>query len=54
MQKNEIGPLSHTTEKKLTPGDFPVGPVVKNTPCNAGDVGSVLGWGTKIPRVTSN
>ena len=29
--------------------DFPGGPVVKNTPCNARDVGSTSGQGTKIP-----
>ena len=27
--------------------DFPGGPVVKNPPCNAGDVGSIPGLGTK-------
>ena len=26
--------------------------MVKNLPCNAGDVGSIPGWGTKIPRAT--
>ena len=30
-------------------GDFPGGPVVKNPPSNAGDVGSIPGWGNKIP-----
>ena len=30
--------------------DFPVGPVVKNPPSNAGDAGSIPGWGTKIPH----
>ena len=30
-------------------GDFPGGPVVKNSPTNAGDLGSVPGWGTKEP-----
>ena len=33
-------------------GDFPSGPVVKNPPCNAGDMGSIPGWGTKIPQAT--
>ena len=33
-------------------GDFPGGPVVKNPPSNAGDVGSIPGWGTKIPHAT--
>ena len=31
-------------------GDFPGGPVVKNLPSNAGDTGSIPGWGTKIPH----
>ena len=26
----------------------PDGPVVKNLPCNAGDLGLILGWGNKI------
>ena len=30
--------------------DFPGGPVVKNLPCSAGDVGSFPGLGTRIPR----
>ena len=30
-------------------GDFLGGPVVKNMPCNAGDIGSIPGWGAKIP-----
>ena len=32
--------------------DFPSGIVVKNLPSNAGDVGSIPGWGTKIPLAT--
>ena len=32
--------------------DFPGGPVVKNPPSNAGDVGSIPGQGTKIPHAT--
>ena len=31
-------------------GDFPGGPVVNYLPYNAGDVGSILGQGTKIPH----
>ena len=27
--------------------------MVKNPPSNSGDVGSILGWGTKIPDVTT-
>ena len=30
--------------------DFPGGPVVKIPPSNAGDTGSVPGWGIKIPH----
>ena len=26
--------------------------MVKNLPCNAGDTGSIPGWGTKIPHTT--
>ena len=33
-------------------GDLPGGPVVKNPPSNAGDVGSIPGQGTKIPHAT--
>ena len=32
--------------------DLPGSPVVKNLPCNAVYVGSILGQGTKIPRAT--
>ena len=31
-------------------GNFPGGPVVKNPPSNAGDVGSNPSWRTKIPQ----
>ena len=31
--------------------DFPGGPGVKNLPCNAVDVGWILGWEIKIPHV---
>ena len=30
---------------------FPGGPVVKNPPCNAGDVGLIPGWAAKIPHI---
>ena len=30
--------------------NFPGGPVVKISPCNAGDMGSIPGRGTKIPH----
>ena len=31
-------------------GDFPDGLVVRNLPCNAGDLSSIPGQGTKTPR----
>ena len=37
-------------KKKKVKEDFPSGPVIKNLPCNAGDVGLIPGWGTRIPR----
>ena len=36
--------------KKNIHWNFPGGPVVENLPCNAGDVGSFPGQGTKIPH----
>ena len=30
--------------------DFPGGPVVESSPCNAGDVDLTTGWETKIPH----
>ena len=30
--------------------DFPGGPVVKNLPCNAGDMSSIPGRGNKTPH----
>ena len=35
---------------RLSNPDFPGGPVVKNPPCNVGDMGSIRGLGTKIPH----
>ena len=32
--------------------DFPDGTEVKNLPCNAGDMGSIPGQGTKLPCAT--
>ena len=32
--------------------DFPGGPVVKNLPCNSGDIGSISGQGAKILHAT--
>ena len=39
-----------STFKSLEFGDFPGGPMVKNLPSNAGDMGWIPGWGTKIPH----
>ena len=33
--------------------DFPGGPVVENTPSNVGGMGSIPGWGTKMPHATA-
>ena len=40
------------TLKKQCQRDFRRGPVLKNPPYNAGDVGSIPGQGTKIPHAT--
>ena len=37
-------------KKNAAEEDFPGGPVVKNLSSNAGDVGLIPGWGTKIPH----
>ena len=34
--------------------DFPGGPVVKTSPSNAGVVGLIPGWGTKIPHASGS
>ena len=39
--------LKHSKDWKR---DFPDGSVVKNSPSSAGDAGSILGKGTKIPQ----
>ena len=46
LTKRSLKKKKHTAIR-----DFPGGPVVRNLPCNAGNVGSIPGWGTKIPRV---
>ena len=33
-------------------GDFPDGPVIRNLPCNAGDMGLIPDGGMKIPHAT--
>ena len=40
--------------QELIPTDFPGDPVVKNLPSSVGDVGSVPGWGTKIPHAAGH
>ena len=37
---------------KLFSGTYHGGPVVKNPPCNAGDIDSIPGGGTMIPHVS--
>ena len=39
---------------KRKPWGFPGGPVVKNRPANAGDVGSIPGLGAKISHTLEN
>ena len=41
---------AYQLDNKNSSGDFPGGPVVKNPPSNAGDVGSIPCRGTKIPH----
>ena len=43
--------LPHYTKKFVW--DLPDGPVVKNLPCDAGDMGSILGGETKIPHAVA-
>ena len=43
-------PLDYNWEEEFTLRYFPGGQVVKNPPPIAGDVGSIPGWGTKIPH----
>ena len=57
MDTTERLSLSLTIKQKMEryqleiqEGDLPGGPVVKNPPCDAGDAGSILGWGAGIPR----
>ena len=35
---------------KFLAGDFRGGPLVRDLPSNAGDMGSIPGWGIKIPH----
>ena len=47
---NTVWSHLYVKSKKNWTQDFPGGPVVTNPPSNAGDVGSIPGQGTKIPR----
>ena len=41
--------MKHTVDiKNNQHWDLPGGPVVKNLPCNTGDMGQIPGWGAKI------
>ena len=40
-----------SSQKIFSKWDFLGGPMVKNRLCNAGDVGSILGQGTKTPYI---
>ena len=48
----EIESVLKNLSTKKSPGDFPGGPVVKNSPSNAEDAGSTPGRGTKIQHAT--
>ena len=45
--ETDLFSLIDTKFKKNVMRDFPGGPVVKNRPSNAGDMGLIPGWGTK-------
>ena len=51
--KNRVG-LQNCDRDKMTENlnswDFPSGPVVKNLPVNAGDVGLIPGQGIEMPH----
>ena len=40
----------HLFKNQKLSWNFPRGPVVKNPPSNAGDEGSIPGWGTRVPH----
>ena len=47
-----MGPLGRNPSKRRGSRDFPGGPVDKTLPSNAGGVGSIPGWGGKIPHTS--
>ena len=44
--------IYQVSHSEVSLGDYTGGPVLKNPPCNAGDLGSIPGKGTKIPHAT--
>ena len=48
--KEETVFVTGETESKVSKGDFPGGPEVRNPPSSAGDAGSIPGQEAKIPR----
>lgn len=44
--------LKQLKKKKISPGDFPGGLVVKVLPSNAADAGSKPGWGATTPHIS--
>ena len=46
------GSWRDTPSQSPPTGDFPGGPVVKTLPSNAGGVGSIPGWGARIPQAS--
>ena len=52
MLRTCLCPLYCISLKNFYSQDFPGGPVVKDPPSNAGDVGSIPSQGTKIPQAT--
>ena len=45
-----MNPICIEPDIRIAQRDFPGGPGVKNPPANAGKVGSIPGWETKIPH----
>ena len=52
LETNEKGQMPQERNRRYREKcqDFPGGPGVKNPSSNAGDVGLIPGWGTKIPH----
>ena len=44
--------LTKESTQNCMKGNFPGGPLVKNLPCNAGNVGLIPGLETKIPQTS--